>query len=730
MIEARGLTSISEIGQSAPNVTLRPAASTYGPAVVAYIRGVGQRDSTFALEPGVGIYIDDVYLPTLHGSMIELIDLDRVEILRGPQGTLAGQNSIGGAIRLYSQRPSANGGGYIQATYGSYNRVELRGAANLTLVPDHLWARVSGTGAHRDGYVTRYDYACTHPGTAIPSFTTNRDCVLGTAGGKDYVAGRLAVRWEPTSRISVDLVGDVTEDSSEVGPETLLYVGTTTATGSSATAPYTYNGVRFGTATGSPFISSTPFGNYAQDTFSHSPYINYETYCDPAPRNGAAPWCAPLRAELDTWGVSGNVNIELSDALNLVSITSYREFDGTYSSGDGSPLTPTLQTSRVFNHQFSEEVRLNGRIGSTVNFTLGGFYFHKRSENVTRVTLPTLEFIEDNRIPSTTKAVFANVDWQVVPGLDLIGGIRYSDVSKSFIYGRFGIPGVNGGNPPASIAPLNGVVSTFSGDRFDYRGVIQYRFSPQFMAYAQYSTGFKSGGANARPFFPAQALPHNPETLDAYEVGFKSDLFDNHLRVNVAGFWNAYNDILVTVASCPLPGVPSAPCALPINAGTARVRGAELELSARPIEGMLIDASLAYLDFDYRSLSAAAVSSGITLAMDGPYIQRWQWSIGAQYTFDLGTFGTLTPRIDVNHEDGFNRNPVNSPFGFVAGRTLLNARLTLRTADNDWQLSAEVKNLTDQVYYTDIFDNRGSTQSIQGRPGEPRTFAVTLRRNF
>ena len=148
MLEARGQTSIADVGDQAPNVTLRQAPATYGPAVVAYIRGVGQRDTSFALEPGVGLYIDDVYLPTLHGSLLDLIDLDRVEILRGPQGTLAGQNSIGGAIKLYSKKPDGNGGGYVQATYGSYNRVELRGAANFTVVPDQLFARISGTAVH------------------------------------------------------------------------------------------------------------------------------------------------------------------------------------------------------------------------------------------------------------------------------------------------------------------------------------------------------------------------------------------------------------------------------------------------------------------------------------------------------------------------------------------------------------------------------------------------------
>ena len=748
MLEARGQTSIADVGEQAPNVTLRQAPATYGPAVVAYIRGVGQRDTSFALEPGVGLYIDDVYLPTLHGSLLDLIDLDRVEILRGPQGTLAGQNSIGGAIKLYSKKPDGDGGGYLQATYGSFERLELRGAGNFTIVPDHLFARISGTSVHKDGYVTRYDYACTHPGTTIPSAVTDsQSCKLGTEGGKDYVAGRLAIRYEPSSNVTFDVVADVTKDDSEVGPTTLLYVGqqanpgvsnTGSATTGPAAAAYTLAGVRYGTATGSPFISYSPFGDFAQDTFSRSPYTSYENYAETAPRDGSGAWAAPLKAAIDSWGISDNLNIELSPDFSVTAITAYREFSGIYSSSDGSPLSPTLQTSDIANRQFSQELRLNGKFGPTVDFTIGGYYLDKRSENTTRVTLTTLNFIEHNEIPGTTKAVFANVDWEALTDLHLVGGIRYTDMTKRFIYGRKGIPGSSiGGATPPSLASLDGLVSTFTGDRIDWRGAVQYRWSDQLMTYAQVSTGFRSGGANPRPFFPSQALPFGPEKLTAHEVGFKSDLFDDRVRLNVSAFLNKYTDILVTVSSCPQTGNP-APCALPLNAGEADVKGGEAELTLRPLDRLQMDVSLAYLDFKYTSISATGASSGIGLEDDGPYISPWQWSVGAQYELDLGGVGRLIPRIDINHQDAFNRNSNNVDaatggkdiFGVVAERTLVNGRIAFRTDDDDWELAVEGRNLTDKLYYTDIFDNRASTNSIQATPGEPRTFAVSVKRRF
>lgn len=745
-LERRGQTSLADVGNNAPNVTLRQSAATFGPSVVAYIRGVGQRDTNFALEPGVGLYIDDVYLPTMHGSLLNLVDLDRVEILRGPQGTLAGQNSIGGAIKLYSKKPNGTPDAYLSATYGSYNRVELRGGTNVTLVPDQLFMRLTGAGVRKDGYVTRYDYRCTHPSSTIPSSATGNDCKLGTEGGKEYVAGRMALRWIPSSRATLDVAVDVTRDNSEVAPSTLLYVGRSAAPGSTLTgvatptaAAYLLAGNVYGTATGSPYISYSPYGAYAQDTFSTSPFTSYENYIDIAPRDGSAPWSAPLKSALNTWGISGTLNVDLSDALKLTSITAYREFDGNYSSGDGSPFTPTMQANRVYNHQFSQEVRLSAKLGDIANLTVGGFYFHKRSRYAARITLTTLAFNEEDTIPATNKAAFANLEVNPVQNFTILGGVRYTDQSKTFTYGRFGVPGSSsGGAVPASLAPLNGLVGKFSGDRFDYRLGAQYRFSPEAMIYGQFSTGFRGGGINPRPFFPQQALPHNPESLKAYEVGLKTDLFDRTLRFNTSAFINKYRDILVTVASCPLTGAPAAPCSLPLNAGDATIKGFEAEMSWRPVPGLSIDGSLAYLNFHYDSISAAAANSGIGTEDKGQYISPWQWSISAQYDLPLGSLGTLTPRIDVSHIDSFNRNANNIDaatkgrdiFGQVPGYTLVNARLTFATPEREWELALEVRNLTDKLYYTDLFDNRGSTNSIQGTPAEPRTWAVTIKRRF
>ena len=162
MMEARSQTNVSDVASRAPSVTFTTAGGGLGgsQAAAINIRGVGQTDFNLALEPGVGTYIDDVYFGTMYGTMMDLLDLDRVEILRGPQGTLSGKNSEGGAVKLFSKQPSDSGGGYVEAGYGSFNKRMLRAGFNVTLVPDKVFLRVTGLGEKQDGYVTRYDFQC------------------------------------------------------------------------------------------------------------------------------------------------------------------------------------------------------------------------------------------------------------------------------------------------------------------------------------------------------------------------------------------------------------------------------------------------------------------------------------------------------------------------------------------------------------------------------------------
>lgn len=207
LLAQRGQTNVSEIAAQSPNVTLKPQGQELGPGIIAFIRGVGQTDPNFALEPGVGMYIDDVYLPTLTGSLLDLTDLDRVEVLRGPQGTLAGRNSLGGSIKLYSKKPEGSNTGSVEVTYGRYNRLDARGLFDVKL-SNNLFMRVAGVTKNVDGYVKRLDYNLTHPGTNVPTLAKGSNPVLGTLGGQSYAAGKVSLRWQPTETIDINLTGD------------------------------------------------------------------------------------------------------------------------------------------------------------------------------------------------------------------------------------------------------------------------------------------------------------------------------------------------------------------------------------------------------------------------------------------------------------------------------------------------------------------------------------------
>ena len=789
-LEARSQTNLLQVASQAPNVTLQHGSGSTGPTLASFIRGVGQSDFNFAFEPGVGTYIDDVYYSTTLGSLFDLLDLDRVEILRGPQGTLAGMNSIGGSIKLYSKKPNGDGGGMLQATYGSDNRTEFRGSGDFTLVPDKLFFRLSGVANHSDGYVTRYDYACTHPALAssfkIVSGQTGSTCKLGTEGGKSYAALRASMRWVPNDKLEVNVIGDYTHDRSEAIPQTLIYVGSVTqlttaaapwyrvTPGTTATTYPRYTSAPTGglnlwnpTTNTSPYVAYSPYGPIAGDTFSHSPYINYSTYTDLQPSDGTAPWSAEPAAWVSGFGVSGQIDYKFTDNLKFTNITAYRRYTSYWAQDyDAAPISNAQLTYDIWHWQFSEEARLNGTLANdSINWVVGGFYFKQNSHYGGRNELGAFEFIEDDLIPAHNEAVFANASWKITDKLELNGGIRYSKEHKTFIFGRGGIPGntyppcvvngINYGNVSPTFCGLNGASGTYDGSHVDYRGVIQYQWTKAFMTYASIATGFKGGGVNPRPYYPDNVRPFDPETLTSYELGFKSNWFDHRLQANVSVFDSEYKSFIAGVVATPNPGATTNPgcffntsevpfCSFYVNAGNARLRGAEFELQARPVDGLLIDASVGYLNFKWLNLTGCSVlltpttctgnagglGANIRYGMEAPFAPHWKYSLGAQYEFGLGgAFGTLTPRLDLSYQSAFFGSAVNNIFNRVPGYMLLNGRVTWRPGDGKWEAAFEVTNLTNKLYYYATFPNN-SNATVTGEPAPPRQWAITVKRKF
>ena len=540
MLDQRSEHSIYQVAAQAPNVTLKPAGAAFGSALVGYIRGVGQLDFNFALEPGVGMYVDDVYYATLTGSVVDLLDLDHVEIARGPQGTLAGKNSIGGSIKLYSKKPTGEGGGYFEATYGSLNRIDARGSADFTVVPDKLFVRISGVSRHHDGYVTRLDFACTHPGSGLPTFAVGDGCRLGTEGGQAFNAARVAVRWLPTEKIEVNLLADATDDNSEVQASTTTFANNTNPA-------IALNGVPYD----SRFVPTDP-------------YVSYSTFTDPggtfANPFGGPPivksaYSIPPNNTLKEWGVSGDIKWDLGGKLSLRSITAYRRFSGDFAEDtDGSPLMLELVQNHVSHNQITQELRLNGSVLDKLDYTVGGFYLRSSSLDSNRVDIPYVpvvgpffDFLGNDPVLAHSKSVFVHGIYHVTDKLEIAGGARYSKEDKTYTFSRTNPDGT----PNIILGGLSGVTGKYSGSYWDYRVDADYHVTSDVMGYMQFSTGTKGGGINPRPFTPAQVGAFGPEKLYAYEAGVKSQLFDRHVRLNLAAFYNDYKDIQLTLLACP-----------------------------------------------------------------------------------------------------------------------------------------------------------------------------------
>jgi len=756
MMEARSQTNIAQVMDQAPSVTLRPQGTAFGPSIAASIRGVGQIDFNPALEPGVGLYIDDVYYATLTGALFDLLDLDRVEVLRGPQGTLAGRNSIGGAVKLYSRRPEGSNSGYVSATYGSRDRIDLRASADFHLL-EGVDARLAGVSRKQDGYVKRLDFGCVHPAGVSPlnpaggipprAGADRDDCVVAKDGEIDYQAVRGQLRFRPSSDIDINIIGDYTHDDRNVSGSVLLNRNFPNGVQASPVFPVPVN-----PPYSNPFPFPTDINPFPvpidyDSRFVCGKFCNYATFVSLP--DGTTPLAEQDgRSKFNGWGVSGQIEWDLTDNLQLVSISAYRDYTVRFSNDDDlSPLAHSLGGGTLTFWSFTQELRLNGQLlDDRLEYTLGGYYLDQRSvyatfQDLRYAGLP--QFLGNDPVNVDSKALFAHVAFRPIDRLTLTGGIRYTEEHKDYTYSRR--------TPTGEIHPvlggLDGLTGEFDGHRTDYRLNVQYEVTDDISVYGQWSTGFKGGGINPRPFNANQVLPFGPEVLETWEAGFKSDLFDRRVRLNIAAFYGKYKDIILTLSNCTAQaGVGfGVPCALPVNAGDAHTKGFEIETSIRPIRGMMIDGSLSYLDFEYKRFGSfinpstgEPVFVGGPTAINGPQFgdypnvtPEWKWSFGIQHEFDLGNAGWLTPRFDAAYQSKIFFNFANRESNRVDAYTVANARLTWANQDKDLEISAEVTNLFDKYYFLSVFDlTLAGAGFVTAQPARPREWAVTVKKRF
>jgi iron complex outermembrane recepter protein len=720
MMEERGQMSLHDLAQQAPNVTLVETGGAFGPGMTASIRGIGQGDFDPAFAPGVGIYIDDVYYTSLTGSNFSLLDLERVEILRGPQGTLSGANSEGGSIKIYSVRPQGTETGSVKVSYGQRNLIDVQAMADLALVSDYLFMRISGVSHQQDGYVTRIDYGCAFPTSGIAAVGgLQQDCVSGKEGGKNYQGGRVALRWLPAENFEANLTADVTIDKSETAGVTLLQVNAALG------VPTSIN-------------SGFPPGNAAGVAYDNrfvpnNPYISYAGFCGAG--LGGNTYCFSPDTHNKQWGTNLTLDWKLAPDLALKSITAYRQFDTNWTEdNDVSPLSGSLGAEHLLNHTLTQELRLTGNVGSLLDYTVGGFLLNQVTTYPTHQVLDYIipgldfEFLGNDPIHEKDYAGFANLSWHIAEGFNLTAGGRYTHQEKDYTYNRYNPPTIGGGDSIFFPPGFSGTRGEFSGGKTDYSVQLDYRWTPELMTYGSVSTGFKGGGTNPRPFVATQVVPFGPESLTNYEIGAKSDWFDHTLRFNVAGFYSKYKEIQVVLLSCPQfsGGSTTTPCAAPVNGGAAKIYGVEAEAVYR-FNGLSLEASASHQHFEYTEVNPA---SGIPPGSSEPGFQPTKWSVAAQYDAKIPNGGTVTPRLDYIYASGYQTIAVPDAFSYLPGYHNLNGRLTYRPESNKWEASVVGTNLAGKLWYTQIFDLYSQSGADYGIPTPPRTVWAEFKMKF
>ncbi|CAM8665043.1 CirA Outer membrane receptor proteins, mostly Fe transport [Sphingobium cupriresistens] len=715
----RGVQGVEGIARSAPNVTLEKNTAGYGKSVIAYIRGVGQSDFLPAFEPGVGIYIDDVYQGTLFGSLFDFADVAQVEVLRGPQGTLFGKNNEGGAIRVSTRKARGDNSGYIEAGLGSYNRMTMKGAFDFSIVPDKMFLRIAGGFNKVDGYMDTIDFACANPtlAGAIPRQVPQNaegNCKTGTLGGQQTYVLRGNLRILPTDDLEININGDLLEDTGEPAAEKLIDVNTE---GTSPLALY-QNGSPLGP---NPTGYGIPFDKRFITADKYSSYVNFTDT-----RNNLA---FPRVSNVRSWGVSGKVDWSINPDLKLTSISAYRAYKGEYvENWAGAPIHINTNYFKPTHWQFSQELRLSGKVSDIAEWTVGGYYYDAKTELNDYIYIPLVNFAfyGVDPVKDRDKSAFAHVVLHPIEKLAIEGGLRYSDVTKTYTFNRY-VP--NSGNPPATLPGFENNPSVRSGTkRVDYRLSAQYTISRDVMAFAVFSTGFKGPGVNPRPSSAAELLPFGEEDLKSYEIGLKTELFDRRVRANIGAYRSDYKNLQLTVTRTLPSGVPGS---ITANAGSARIQGLEGEFTIEPVDGLNINASVGYLDFKYLDLGDAANQVGGPCATcTTPFVPKWSIGAGAQYQFDLGGHGTLTPRIDYSYKSKTYNDVSNFEPGAIPGYGLWNGRISYVSQDKGWEVALQIYNAADKHYFVNKFQGYNALGTLLGQPGLPRTYLLSLKHNF
>lgn len=689
----RSIQTTQDLGAFTPSLQFKSAGQLSGnsAATVVFIRGVGQLDPTAAVDPGVGIYLDEVYLGRAVGGAIDFGDIAGVEILRGPQGTLFGRNTIGGAILVRSQQPILGKfGGKVRLRTGSDNLYEGYGVVNMPL-GSTVAARVSGGFKKRDGYVIR----------AFDGLDLGNDNSYSFGG---------SLKWEPSSDFTLFVRGDYNKRNENGAPfvfagineqapvPAIVSVGAGCPGATIPFAPLTPGNPRFG-APNVPLINDARCAN---DFQARGPFVNGGT--------------AVVTSTSETWGVAATAQAHLNDWLTFKSITSYRS---TKSRGvrdaDNTPLTILTTDLTTDSKQISQEVQFQVDKG-IFNAIVGTFFYNEKTFERATVFLafppsppligsilaggPGSRDLQLSNLKTDSFAVFGEASVEPAPGLELTGGLRYTVDDKSYL-----------GNVrnlfPATLPdpdPIATKATSQGGPLFIFyrpnkrkftaltgSASARYVVNDTVSTYLSYAKSFKSGGFNTRYNAPPPGnvpVPFNEEQVTSYEAGAKFSL--GRARLNVAAYRANYDDIQLIFRQGVVP--------LLFNAGKARIQGLEAEFAYHPTTALQLDASVSYLDDKILSITPIpGATATVAPGDDLPLTPTWQASFGIGYKLPIGNW-ELTPRFDGSYQTYTRFITGSVPLIEQPGYFVGNASISFAQTDGGLRIQAGVQNVTDKLY--------------------------------
>lgn len=716
-LEKTGNYTLSQIQQQVPALQV---SGTNPRNSAATIRGLGANSSIAVdgLEYGVGFYVDGVYYSRPGQAQFDLIDLQQVEVLRGPQGTLFGKNTTAGAINITTRLPSFTPEATIEGQLGSYRYYQVRGSASLPIIDDKVAIRLSVADTHRGGFLTNaYDRS--------------------DAENYDNFSARGQLLIKPAENLNIRIIGDYARQKQHFTLSVVSGYFTTFADGTHIPNNIFDRAARFGYTLPSP------------DAFQ---------------RIGAAD--SPFGVDMKSYGVSGEADWNLGPAT-ATSVTAYRWWDWYPQNDiDGTSLPINLKGQQAdLQRQFSQELRIASNGTHTIDYVAGLYYFWqivrgygenqygtafaRWSLNPALVPAATIARYDqalsgleaDSFSNPATKsyAVFGQVNWHIATPLTLTLGLRFTHEDKQGYFTRYLAPDTGGNRAllvPAEQAAYQVSDLTFAAatkaDALTGLASLAYKITPDVLIYGTYSRGNQSGGLNLTAGGVAQPVV-NPETVDAFEIGLKSQLFDQKLTANIAAFLtNVYDfqaNVNVTLAN-------GANIQYIANIPEVRSKGMEGDLSFTPLTGLTLSSSLAYTDARYIKYTNAPqrpeVNGGAgSQDLSGarlPGVSKFAYSLAADIIHPIGNRAEAYARVDWLHRSAFNASSTNSIYSIIPAYGVLNAKLGVRIDDGRFDLSVWARNLLNKNYF--VSDTAGTFGLITGIPGDPRTWGITARVKF